>query len=106
MADEYDFSQGARGQYFQRYSTNNLPCLRGIHFLADAQGRKTAALLDWQEHRLLWQDLVNDIGASPDVSRLMDAKGKIIAICLDFDKHLTLWTAIYDRLIAELESAS
>ena len=52
MLDEYDFSQGTRGKYFSRYPNNNLPSLRGVRYLTDGQGRKTAVLLDWQEHRL------------------------------------------------------
>jgi hypothetical protein len=68
MAAEYDFSQGSRGHYYQRYQGNNLPTLRGVHFLTDVQGRKIAALVDLNEHQQRWQALIHGIEIPPDVS--------------------------------------
>jgi hypothetical protein len=31
--------------------------MTGIQFLTDAQGRKTAAVIDLKKHRALWEDI-------------------------------------------------
>jgi hypothetical protein len=102
MLDEYEFGQGIRGKYFSRYPNNNLPSLRGVRYLTDGQGRKTAALLDWQEHQKLWEQTLEIIPSSSEVSFLIDSDGSKAAVFIDFKKHLEIWQIIYDRLVLEL----
>jgi hypothetical protein len=103
MLDEYDFSRGIRGKYFSRYPNNNLPSLRGVRYLTDGQGRKTAALLDWQEHRQLWEQTLETINNPPEFSFLINPDGSKAAIFIDFKNHLEIWHIIYDQLVLELE---
>ncbi len=64
MLDEYDFSQGVRGKYYQQYQNRNLKPLRGVQFIIDTQGRKTGVILDWNEHQKFWHDCLNQFGFS------------------------------------------
>lgn len=59
MLDEYDFSGGVRGKYYQLYHSNNLLGLQGIQFLTDQQNKRTGVLIDLQYHQRLWETLIN-----------------------------------------------
>ena len=78
MLDEYDFSQGERGKYFQKYQNNNLTTLTGIQFLIDSKGRKTGVLIDIQKHHQLW---LNTLEENQDNSNtfyfLIDENGRM-----------------------------
>ncbi|MFB2973888.1 BrnT family toxin [Aerosakkonema sp. BLCC-F183] len=99
MLDEYDFSQGVRGKYFQRYRKNNLPALADIQFLTDSQGRKTGVIIDLKEHWELWVDILEKCNHSSDFQYLTNERGKKIAVFLDFKNNLEIWQEIYDCLI-------
>ncbi|MCL1473084.1 hypothetical protein [Argonema antarcticum] len=101
MLDEYDFSQGVRGKYVQRYPKNNLPALPGIQFFTDSQHRKTAVLIDLKKHWELWADLLEKYELPPSLQFLNGEDGKKTAVLLDFKNNLEIWEYIYDRLIAE-----
>ena len=58
MLDEYDFSVGDRGKYYQAYQNNNLTPLPGIQFLRDYHQRRTGVLLDLQIHQQGQQQLM------------------------------------------------
>ncbi|MGK7877377.1 MAG: hypothetical protein AB4426_29990 [Xenococcaceae cyanobacterium] len=102
MLDEYDFSQGVRGKYYQQYRNNNLKRLKGIQFFADAHGRKIGALIDLKQHQALWHDVLNRYDHPAPFHFLIDDRGEKKAVILDFKKHLEIWENIYDNLIAEL----
>ena len=102
MLDEYDFSQGVRGKYFQKYQNNNLTPLAGIQFLTDSQGRKTGVIIDLQKYSNLWSDITEEYGYPSKCQFLVDEQGHRNAVFLDFKEHLKIWEHIYDRLIADL----
>jgi hypothetical protein len=102
MLDEYDFSQGVRGKYFQKYQNNNLATLTGIQFLIDSKGRKTGVLLDIQKHCHLWLNVLEENQSHANTFQfLIDEKGQKTAVMLNFKEHLKIWESIYDNLIAE-----
>ncbi|MGA9379393.1 MAG: hypothetical protein WBV73_11555 [Phormidium sp.] len=102
MLDEYDFSQGVRGKYFQKYQNNNLATLTGIQFLIDSKGRKNGVLIDIQKDHHLWLNALeeNQIHANT-FQFLIDEKGQKTAVMLNFKEYLKIWESIYDNLIAE-----
>lgn len=75
--------------------------MRGIQFLTNNQGKKTAALVDLKEHSEFWADVLEERGELTEFQFLIDDQGKKIAVLLDFEKHGELWEDIYDGLIAE-----
>lgn len=102
MLDEYDFSQGVRGKYFQKYQNNNLATLTSIQFLIDSKGRKTGVLLDIQKHHHLWLNaLEENQNYSNTFQFLIDEHGQKASVMLDFKEHFKIWESIYDNLIAE-----
>ncbi|MBE9057566.1 hypothetical protein [Sphaerospermopsis sp. LEGE 08334] len=102
MLEEYDFSTGVRGKYYQQYQNNNLPQLPGIQFLTDQQNKRTGVFIDLQPHQTLWETVINQYPELENIQFLTDGQGQKIAVILNFQQHLTLWQDIYDRLIADL----
>jgi len=99
MLDEYDFSIGERGKYYQAYQNNNLSSLSGVQFLRDYHQRRTGVLLDLQKHQKLWEEVIKDNAVLDQLQFLMDHQGHYLAVILNFKDHLPLWQTIYDRLI-------
>ena len=99
MLDEYDFSIGDRGKYYQAYQNNNLSSLAGVQFLRDCHQRKTGVLLDLQEHQKLWNEVIGENSILEQLQFLTDHQGHYLAVILNFKEHLSLWQSIYDRLI-------
>lgn len=104
MLDEYDFSNGARGKYLNRYPKNYQTSLQGIQFLTNNEGRKTAVLIYLKEHSKVWADVVEKYGNMASFQFLTDEQGEKTAVLLNFKEHLEIWEYIYDRLIANLIS--
>lgn len=75
--------------------------MRGVQFLTDYQGKKTAALIDLKEHREFWADVLEECGEPTGFQFLIDAQDEKIAVLLDFEQHGELWEDIYDSLIIE-----
>jgi hypothetical protein len=75
--------------------------MRGVQFLTDNKGNKTAAIVDLQEHSAFWADVLAECGSSIDFQFLVDAQGEKIAVVLDFQKHGELWEDVYDGIIAD-----
>lgn len=96
MLPEYDFSQGVRGRHQHRKMGLDLP---GVQFLTNAQGQRTAVLLNLQIHGELWQQALSQYSDNPDFQFLIDTHNH--AVFLDFKEHLKLWQTVYDRLIAQ-----
>jgi hypothetical protein len=99
MLDEYDFSIGERGKYYQSYQNNNLSPLSGVQFLRDYHQRRTGVLLDLEEHQELWDEVIKDNAVLDQLQFLIDHQGHYLAVILNFKDHLPLWQTIYDRLI-------
>lgn len=102
MLDEYDFSQGVRGKYFQAYQQSKQTTLPGIHFLIDSKGRKRAVIVDLREHRTVWEDCAEKLSTSNSPQFFVDAQDEKIAMLLDFEQHLELWQKMYDAIISEM----
>lgn len=102
MLDEYDFSQGVRGKYYQKYQNNNLPTFKGVQFLTDNNNRRTGVFIDLKFHLNLINDLLKSYNNLPNLQFLTDNKGEKIALILNFKDHLQLWQNIYDNLIGDL----
>lgn len=75
--------------------------MRGVQFLTDYQGKKTAALIDLKEHSEFWADVLEECGQPTEFQFLIDDQGEKIAVLLDFEKHSELWEDIYDSLVIE-----
>ncbi|MDB9510243.1 hypothetical protein PN499_03350 [Kamptonema animale CS-326] len=75
--------------------------MRGVQFLTDNQGKKTAAIVDLKEHSQFWVDVLAELGESTDFQFLINDKGENIAVLLEFDKHGELWEDVYDGIIAD-----
>lgn len=100
MLDEYDFSTGVRGKYYQAYQNNNLKPLRGVQFVVNKQGLKTGVLIHLSEH----QNLLDNVLAhnyTDNLQYVINQQGNKIAILLNFKEHLPLWQQIYDNLDQE-----
>ncbi len=93
---EYDFSQGVRGRHRHRKMGLDLP---GVQFLTNAQGQKTAVLINLQIHSELWQQVLSQSSDNSDFQFLIDTHNH--SVFLDFKEHLKLWQTVYDRLIAQ-----
>jgi len=102
MLDEYDFSKGVRGKYFQHYPKNYQSTLHGIQFFTNNQGRKTAVLIYLKEHIKLWEDVVEKYGNLNSFQFLTDEQGEKTVVLLNFKEHLEIWQYIYGRLIDKL----
>ncbi len=102
ILDEYDFSTGVRGKYYQHYQNNNLPSLKGIQLLRDRQNRKTGVLIDLQTQQNLWDTVSPKYDYLSNIQFLTDNQGHKIAVFLNFQEHLSLWQELYDCLIADL----
>lgn len=102
MLDEYNFSQGVRGKYFQAYQRSKQTTLPGIQFLIDSKGRKRAAIVDLREHRVVWENCAKKIGTLNNPQFFVNAQDEQIAVFLDFEQHLEIWQAIYDAVISEM----
>ncbi|ACK73403.1 hypothetical protein PCC7424_5051 [Gloeothece citriformis PCC 7424] len=100
MLDEYDFTGGVRGKYYQQYQNGNIKPLKGIQFVTDTKGRKTGVLIDLNEYQYLWDECLKTFDESVKVQYLVDSQGEKIAVCLSFREHLQIWQKIYDTLIA------
>jgi hypothetical protein len=105
MLAEYDLSQATRG----RRHTHNIGIdLPGVQFLTNAQGQKTAVLLNLDRHQDLWQATSSQY--TSNFQFLIDSQNhtrwsttdRRSSVFLDFTQHLPLWEAIYDQIIATL----
>lgn len=76
--------------------------MRGVQFVTDDQGRKTAVLVDLKEHSEFWADVIEEDSDSTDFQFLINNQGERTAVLLDFEKHGELWEDLYDSLIADL----
>ena len=45
--------------------------MRGVQFLTDYQGNKTAALIDLKEHSAFWSDVLEEVGEPRDFQFLI-----------------------------------
>ncbi|WP_293178809.1 MULTISPECIES: hypothetical protein [unclassified Microcoleus] len=75
--------------------------MRGVQFLTDNEGNKTAAIVDLKEHSEFWVDVLAECGEPTDFQFLVDGQGEKIAVLLDFEKHGELWEDVYDSLTIE-----
>ena len=78
MLDEYDFSEGIRGKYYQQYQNNNLPPLKGIQFLTNKYNRKTGVFIDFQKHQQLWETLINKYNNLENIQLIADLMNHIM----------------------------
>jgi hypothetical protein len=101
MLEEYDFTKGVRGKYYQAYENNNLRTLPGVQFLVDYKGSKTGVLLYLSEHHNLCYEIISQGNYDQEIQYLVNNLGQKIAIKIDFSTHLFIWEKIYDRLIEE-----
>lgn len=101
MLDEYDFSKGVRGKYYQQYQKSNVPALTRIQFVVDSQGRKTGVLMDLHEYQTIIDEYLTE-ELSETVYYLVDKQGNQKAIFLNFKEHLSPWEQIYDQIIDKL----
>ena len=102
ILDEYDFSTGVRGKYYQHYQNSNLPSLKGVQLLRDRQNRKTGVLIDLRIHQNLWDTVSRKYEHLSNIRFLTDHQGHKVAVILDFQENLSLWQELYDCLIADL----
>ncbi|MEG5058687.1 hypothetical protein QUB60_11555 [Microcoleus sp. A2-C5] len=75
--------------------------MRGVQFLTDNLGNKTAAIVDLKEHSDFWVDVLAECGEPTDFQFLVDGEGEKIAVVLEFEKHGELWEDVYDSLTIE-----
>ncbi len=75
--------------------------MRGVQFLTDNQGHKTAALVDLKEHSEFWADVLEECSDLTGFQFLIDEQGEKIAVLLDFEQHGELWEDVYDSLITD-----
>ncbi len=75
--------------------------MRGVQFLTDNLGNKTAAIVDLKEHSEFWVDVLAECGEPTDFQFLVDGEGEKIAVVLDFEKHGELWEDVYDGIICD-----
>jgi hypothetical protein len=75
--------------------------MRGVQFLTDYQGNKTAAIVDLKEHSQFWADVLEECGEPTDFQFLINDKGENIAVLLEFDKHGELWEDVYDGITCD-----
>lgn len=75
--------------------------MRGVQFLTDNLGNKTAAIVDLKEHGAFWTDVLAECGEPIDFQFLVDSEGEKIAVVLEFEKHGELWEDVYDCLTIE-----
>lgn len=75
--------------------------MRGVQFLTDNLGNKTAAIVDLKEHSDFWADVLAECGEPIDFQFLVDGEGEKIAVVLDFEKHGELWEDVYDGIICD-----
>lgn len=75
--------------------------MRGIQFLTDDRGKKTAAIVDLKEHNELWAAVIAESDPPSDLQFVVDEQHQRIAVVLDFSKHGEIWEEIYDSLLAE-----
>ena len=75
--------------------------MRGIQFLTNSQGKKTAALVDIKEHSEFWADVLVEYGEPTGFQFLINDQGEKIAVLLDFEKHGELWEDVYFGLITD-----
>jgi hypothetical protein len=75
--------------------------MRGVQFLIDNEGNKTAAIVDLKEHSEFWVDVLAECGEPTDFQFLVDGEGEKIAVVLDFEKHGELWEDVYDGIICD-----
>jgi hypothetical protein len=65
--------------------------MRGVQFLTDNLGNKTAAIVGLKERSAFWAAALAECGSPIDFQFLVDARGAKIAVLLDFEKHRELW---------------
>jgi hypothetical protein len=94
---KYDLSQATRGRCNTHKISIDLP---GVQFLTNAQGQKTAVLLNLDRHQDLWQ--ITSSQYASNFQFLIDSQNHTRSVFLDFTQHLPLWQAIYDQIIATL----
>jgi hypothetical protein len=97
MLAEYDLTHAVRGRRHQQQVGIDLP---GVRFLTNAQGQKTAVLLDLNLHHDLWNRTTTE---HPDLSNfqfLIDSQNR--SVFLDFTHHLTLWQALHHQIITTM----
>jgi len=75
--------------------------MRGVQFLTDNLGNKTAAIVDLKEHSEFWADVLAECGEPTDFQFLVDGEGEKIAVVLEFEKHGELWEDVYDVIMTE-----
>ena len=75
--------------------------MRGVQFLSDYQGKKTAALVDLIEYHEFWQDVLEECSEPVGFQFLVNDQGDKVAVLLDFEQHGELWEDICDSLAVE-----
>jgi hypothetical protein len=75
--------------------------MRGIQFLTDNQGQKSAAFVDLKEHSEFWADVLVECSEATGFQFLINDQGEKIAVLLDFEKHGELWEDLYFGLITD-----
>jgi len=75
--------------------------MRGVQFLTDNLGNKTAAIVDLKEHSDFWADVLAECGEPIDFQFLVDGEGEKISVVLEFEKHGELWEDVYDGIICD-----
>jgi hypothetical protein len=75
--------------------------MRGVQFLTDHQGQKTAAIVDLKEHSEFWAEVLSEMGEPTEFQFLINSVGERIAVVLDFEKHGELWEDVYFGLVTD-----
>jgi hypothetical protein len=97
MLAEYDLSQSTRGRRHTHKVGIDLP---GVQFLTNAQGQKTAVLLDLDRHQALWETTASQYPGN--FQFLIDSQNHTRSVFLDFAHHRPLWQALYDQIITTI----
>ncbi|MGB5961959.1 MAG: hypothetical protein WBG73_14925 [Coleofasciculaceae cyanobacterium] len=75
--------------------------MQGIQFITDNQGHKIAALVDLNEHREFWADVLLECSEATGFQFLINEQDEKIAVLLDFEKHGEIWEDLYFALITD-----
>ncbi|PSF34539.1 hypothetical protein C7H19_18405 [Aphanothece hegewaldii CCALA 016] len=101
MLEEYDFSGGVRGKFYQAYQNNNLQPLPGVQFVVNKHGIKTGVLIYLSEHHNLLNNVLAQFDSTDEFQYVINQNGHQIALLLNLEKYLSLWQQIYDYLDQE-----
>jgi hypothetical protein len=97
MLAEYDLTHAVRGRRHQQQVGIDLP---GVQFLTNAQGQKTAVLLDLNLHQDLWNSTTIKYPDLTNFQFLINNNSR--SVFLDFTHHLPLWQALHSQIIATM----